>query len=171
MPPSLCPAMKKTESQWKTSRAKAGTISKVYLKMSSVLERLRRVIEANRAASKEKLNDDFLREFEAWEERLRRKMKLDDEFESSKSYAQTSEPPPKPKPAKDEKIAAYYANLETPYGADLETVKKAYRNLMKQYHPDKFSGDAEKQKTATEITKRLNEAYQALEKYLQSRST
>lgn len=139
--------------------------------MNSVLERLRRVIEANRASSKVKWNDDFLREFEQWEERLRRKMKLDEDFEASYNNARTNEPPPNREATQDEKIAAYYANLETPYGADLETVKKAYRKMMKQYHPDKFSGDPEKQKTATEITKRLNEAYQALEKYLQTRST
>lgn len=139
--------------------------------MSSVLERLWRILEANRASAPEALGDDFLREFEQWEERLRRKMKLDEDFETSYKSSRTNEQPPKREPSKDEKIAGYYANLETPYGADLETVKKAYRKLMKQYHPDKFSGDTEKQKTATEITKQLNEAYQALEKYLQSRST
>lgn len=139
--------------------------------MSSVLERLWRIIEANRASANESFSRDFLREFEAWEERLRHKMKLDDDFEPSYKNYRAYEAPPKREPMRDEKIAGYYANLEIPYGADLETVKKAYRKLMKQYHPDKFAGDHEKQKTATEITKRLNEAYQALEKYLQSRST
>ncbi|MFQ3597859.1 MAG: J domain-containing protein [Chloroherpetonaceae bacterium] len=139
--------------------------------MNSVLERLWRILEANRTSTQEALGNDFLRDFAEWEERLRRKMKLDDDFEASYNRSRTNEPPPKREPTRDEKIAGYYANLEIPYGADLETVKKAYRKLMKQYHPDKFSGDLEKQKTATEISKRLNEAYQALEKYLQSRST
>ncbi len=139
--------------------------------MSSVLERLWRILEANRAAAQESLSDDVLREFEQWQARLRRKMKLDDDFEAFYNSSQTHKQPPKQEPIRDAKIAGYYANLEIPYGSDLETVKKAYRKLMKQYHPDKFSGDPEKQKTATEITKRLNEAYQALEKHLQSRST
>lgn len=139
--------------------------------MSSVLKRLWRILEAQRTSTRETLDDNFLRNFEQWEERLRRKMKLDEDFDASYKNARTNEQPPKPEPTRDEKIAGYYANLEIPYGANLETVKKAYRKLMKQYHPDKFSGDPEKQKTATEITKRLNEAYQALEKHLQSRST
>lgn len=139
--------------------------------MNSVLERLWRILEANRASAQKSLGDDFLREFEQWEERLRQKMKLDDDFEASYKNFRTHEPPPKRESKRDEKIAGYYANLEIPFGSDLDTVKNAYRRLMKQYHPDKFSGNPEKQKTATEISKRLNEAYQALEKYLQSRST
>ncbi len=145
--------------------------------MSSVLKRLWRILEANRTAAQEALGDDFRRDFQHWEERLRRKMKLNDDFEAFDAhhrhdfYRHRHEHQKTQTPTRDETIAGYYANLEIPYGADLETVKKAYRKLMKQYHPDKFSGDPEKQKIATEITKRLNEAYQALEKYLQSHST
>lgn len=129
--------------------------------MSSVFKRLWRILEAN-APSRD--SDDFRREFEGWEERLRQKMRADD-------FRRANEPPPKQEPARDEKIAGYYANLEIPYGSDLETVKKAYRNLMKRYHPDNFAGNPEKQKIATEIAKGLNKAYQELEKHLQSRST
>ncbi len=140
--------------------------------MSSVLERLWRIIEANRASASESFgNSDFLREFEQWEERLRKKMKVEEDFETFEKRYHSDYSHEQPKPTRDEKIAGYYANLELPYGADLEAVKKAYRKLMKQYHPDKFSSDPEKQKTATEITKGLNKAYQELEKYLQSRST
>ncbi len=144
--------------------------------MASVLKRLWRILEANRASASDIFDTDFQREFKAWEERLRRNMKLDEDFEPFESFNRNdsyrhAKNEAKQAPTQDEKIAGYYANLEIPYGADLETVKKAYRKMMKQYHPDKFSGDPEKQKTATEITKRLNEAYQALEKYLQSRST
>ncbi|MCS6988665.1 MAG: J domain-containing protein [Chloroherpetonaceae bacterium] len=135
--------------------------------MNSALKRLWRILKANASA---RANDDFLREFEQWEERLRRKMKLDDDFETRNDFCRAYEPP-KQEPTRDEKIAGYYANLELPYGASLEEVRKAYRNLMKRYHPDKFSGDPEKQKTATEIAKGLNKAYRELEKHLQSRST
>jgi DnaJ-domain-containing protein 1 len=124
--------------------------------MSSVLERLWRIIEANRASASESFgSSDFLREFEQWEERLRKKMKVDEDFDSSQTHYHSYHSHSKTKQAstRDEKIAGYYANLELPYGADLEAVKKAYRKLMKQYHPDKFSGDPEKQKTATELTK------------------
>ncbi len=141
--------------------------------MSSVLKRLWRIIEAHRASASESFgNRDFLREFEQWEERLRKKMKVDEDFETfeKRYHSRYSHAQPKQAPSIDEKIAGYYANLELPYGADLEAVKKAYRKLMKQYHPDKFSSNPEKQRIATEITKGLNKAYQELEKYLQSRS-
>ena len=66
----------------------------------------------------------------------------------------------------DPLLAQYYARLEVVYGADLETVKKAYKTLLKKYHPDFYSHDAEKQKTATLLTQKLSEAYQELEKRL-----
>lgn len=66
----------------------------------------------------------------------------------------------------DPLLAQYYARLEVPYGSNLERVKKAYKTLLKKYHPDFYSHDAEKQKTATLITQKLSEAYQELEKWL-----
>lgn len=66
----------------------------------------------------------------------------------------------------DEKIAGYYANLEIPYGSDLETVRRAWRKMVAKYHPDKFAGNPEKQQIATEITKGVNRAYEELTKHL-----
>jgi hypothetical protein len=71
--------------------------------------------------------------------------------------------------AKNEKLAQYYANLELPYGANLEEVKKAWKKLLKQYHPDKHSLDEEKRKVATVLTQKLNEAYFQLEKELKNK--
>jgi DnaJ-class molecular chaperone len=68
----------------------------------------------------------------------------------------------------DLRIAGYYRVLELPYGADFATVKSAYKTLMKQYHPDKFQ-DAEKKQIATEVVKKLNEAYAELEKWLEAK--
>ncbi len=65
-------------------------------------------------------------------------------------------------------IRDYYANLEVPYGSDLETVKKGYRRLMRQYHPDNFANDSEKEKMATELTQELSVAYQQVKEYLES---
>ncbi len=70
----------------------------------------------------------------------------------------------------DSKIAGYYANLEIPYGSDLETVRRAWRKLVAKYHPDKFAGNPEKQKIATELTKGINRAYEELTKYLSKES-
>lgn len=67
-------------------------------------------------------------------------------------------------------LAQYYANLEVPYGADLATVRSAWKRMMKKYHPDLHSKDPEKYRTATLLTQRLTEAYQELEKVLKDRA-
>lgn len=53
----------------------------------------------------------------------------------------------------------YYANLELEPGASFEQIKKNYRRLLSQYHPDKFEHDPQKRKVAEEVTVRLNEAW------------
>lgn len=54
-------------------------------------------------------------------------------------------------------MADYYKILEVNRDASLETIKKAYRRLALQYHPDKNGGpDAE------EKFKKISEAYQVL---------
>ncbi len=53
---------------------------------------------------------------------------------------------------------SYYEILEVSQNADKTTIKKAYRKLAKQYHPDKNPGDKE----AEHKFKLCNEAYQCL---------
>lgn len=64
-------------------------------------------------------------------------------------------------------IDQYYANLEVEPGADLETIKRAYRRLMRKYHPDKHAGDPAKYKAATELAQSLTRAYMELKKHLE----
>jgi hypothetical protein len=55
-----------------------------------------------------------------------------------------------------------YATLEmSPYASPAE-VKQAYRDLVKVWHPDRFSHDADLHRKAQEKMKALNEAYQHL---------
>jgi DnaJ-domain-containing protein 1 len=75
-----------------------------------------------------------------------------------------SSPPRRPSP--DDDVRRAYAALEVPVGSDFETVRKSFRALMRKYHPDHHAGSPEKQKSATELTQRLTEAYQLLEKKL-----
>lgn len=60
----------------------------------------------------------------------------------------------------------WYANLELEPGASLDDVKRAYRDLMRRYHPDKHLGDPARHKAATKLAASLTEAYQALMKHL-----
>ncbi|MFQ5822595.1 MAG: J domain-containing protein [bacterium] len=66
----------------------------------------------------------------------------------------------------DPVLAGYYENLEVPYGSDLKTVRQAWKQLVKKYHPDVHSQDAEKRQIANELTQGLNHAYEELEKQL-----
>lgn len=63
-------------------------------------------------------------------------------------------------------LADYYTNLELPPGASRQEVKRAWKRLMKKYHPDLHSANPEKREVANELTQRLNEAYRALDKKL-----
>jgi len=60
----------------------------------------------------------------------------------------------------------WYRTLEVEPGADLKTVRRAYRKLMLQYHPDRFANDPEKLKVATEVSRKLTEAYNGLTELL-----
>ncbi|MGR3319776.1 MAG: J domain-containing protein [Candidatus Anammoxibacter sp.] len=66
----------------------------------------------------------------------------------------------------DNKLAQYYANLEVPYGSDLDTVKKAWKRLLKKCHPDLFTNDPAKKEIAHDLASKLNEAYREVEKSL-----
>jgi DnaJ-domain-containing protein 1 len=63
---------------------------------------------------------------------------------------------------RDPQLARLYAQLECPYGADMTTVRKHYRQMMRKYHPDMHSGHPEKQRLATELTQKLTSAYNEL---------
>ena len=96
---------------------------------------------------------------EAWEE-LDDYMRTGKSSTSSSSRQRTStkkeQRPPDPGLRQD------YVNLEVPFGADVEVVKKSYKSLMMKYHPDKYAGNPEKQKVALEITKKINESFERI---------
>ena len=52
----------------------------------------------------------------------------------------------------------YYAIMQVSYGADAATLKRAFRRLAKQYHPDNNAGN----KSAESKFKEINEAYSFL---------
>jgi DnaJ-domain-containing protein 1 len=84
-------------------------------------------------------------------------------YENAKARAGVRGEPPSD-PVADRR--RWYKILEVEPGADLKTVRRAYRKALLQYHPDKFANDPEKQKVATEVTRRLTEAYNGLTRYL-----
>ncbi len=119
--------------------------------MSDILRRLHNIIRS-RLSSPQQENDPNLYEHH-WETRDQR------EAPGAENNKKTEE-------RLDPLLAQWYANLEVPYGSDLKTVKQAWRMLMKRYHPDLHSRDPKKKEIATELTQKLTEAYQGLEKRL-----
>jgi hypothetical protein len=66
----------------------------------------------------------------------------------------------------DKRLRELYAQLETPYGAPFDEVKKSFRRLMRKYHPDLHINNPNKHKTATQLTMSLTQAYNELEQHL-----
>ncbi|KIG13645.1 hypothetical protein DB30_07853 [Enhygromyxa salina] len=64
-------------------------------------------------------------------------------------------------------IEGWYRTLEVPVGADFATVRKSYRRLIAQYHPDKFASDPEKYAAATEVARKITNAYDGLRPMLE----
>jgi len=74
--------------------------------------------------------------------------------------------PPRSRSPEEQQLQQYYANLELAPGASLDAVRRAYRELMSRYHPDKHLGDPERHKAATELAQSLTRAYSALVTHL-----
>jgi hypothetical protein len=68
-------------------------------------------------------------------------------------------------------IKSCYQALELEPGASLEQVKQAWRELVKVWHPDRFSHDAKLQRKAQERLKDINGAYEVLCQFLASESS
>ena len=69
-------------------------------------------------------------------------------------------------PPLDPKIAGYYANLELEPGAGLGALTRAWKKLVRKYHPDRYAADPARQAAATRLVQDLNHAYRELVAYL-----
>lgn len=84
-------------------------------------------------------------------------------YENARQRAGVRGEPPRD-PVADRK--RWYRTLELEPGADLKQVRRAYRKLLLQYHPDRHANDPDKYRAATEVTRKLTEAYNGLTRYL-----
>jgi hypothetical protein len=69
-------------------------------------------------------------------------------------------------------IREFYRVLELSPGASLDEIKRSYRRLLQQWHPDRYKPGSVMQTTAEDVTKDLNEAYHQLcrkKRYLEFR--
>ena len=65
-------------------------------------------------------------------------------------------------------VLAAYNRLDLGPGASIEEVDKKRRELIKRFHPDRFS-DPEKRERAERITSEINAAHDAIERYVRRR--
>jgi NADPH:quinone reductase-like Zn-dependent oxidoreductase len=90
----------------------------------------------------------------------------DDDWDDSSARHETSGRQADPDATSGDKtIREYYANLEVPYGADMERVKQSYRRLMRSYHPDRYANDSDMEELATELSQELTQAYHAVKRW------
>lgn len=131
----------------------------------SILSRISRILRANLRIGPDTPQTDY----SFYEERLRKKRAENNSQSHGWQQASSNEKTSHNRnghPNRDSELAKYYANLEVPYGSDLETVRRAWKQLLQKYHPDIHSGNPEKQEIANKLVQELNHAYKELEKRL-----
>ncbi len=79
-----------------------------------------------------------------------------------KTYEDTEDESKSPQ---EKRLEESYRILNLSPKATFEEVKKAYKSLIKKYHPDKYPNDEYRRKNAEEFTRLLNKAYEELESY------
>lgn len=80
-------------------------------------------------------------------------------------------PTPRPAPSArpdPKRVRQWYANLEVPEGADLETVERAYDRLVRRYDPDRHRHEPDRHRAAVELVRSLTRAYRGLSEHLRS---
>ena len=102
--------------------------------------------------------DDFLnREKPHSGEKERREYTWRDSEDRGFSGAKEKLPP--------EELRPDFELLGVPFGADNETCKAAYKQLLKIHHPDRHAGHEGNYKKATERSAKINTAWDRIEKW------
>lgn len=60
-----------------------------------------------------------------------------------------------------------YKLLDVPFNSTMEDLKKAYKDKLKYYHPDRHADNETLQKIATDKTRQVVEAYNLIVKFLE----
>lgn len=131
--------------------------------MDPIFDRLGNLIRSFFQESDEPLHNNSSRSYtdpdmaDAWSE-------LDDFLKTGHSATgkKDSFTSPKMPPAI---LRADYETLKVPFGAPFSEVKKAYKKLIVQYHPDKNSASEDMISRATKHTQKINFAFQRIKKY------
>lgn len=72
-------------------------------------------------------------------------------------------------PEHQQRVRLWYARLELAPGANADEVRRAFRQLMRSYHPDRFAGSPDEEELATRLSQELTVAYEGLLAHLGQR--
>ncbi len=123
--------------------------------MWQILNRISRIIRSNSTVA-----SNTYKVFESEDDELK---KIIDELNSDKSK-QSHEQHPNSNRSNDEVTKAFFT-LGIPPNSAPQTIKTAYRNKMKEYHPDRFVKlDKELQEKSRKKSQEINIAYDVLQK-------
>ncbi len=56
----------------------------------------------------------------------------------------------------------WYRTLEVSPEASMDETRSSYRRLLRKYHPDRYANDPEKLRAATEVARKITEAYNGI---------
>jgi DnaJ-domain-containing protein 1 len=108
------------------------------------------------ASAWEELNDFLGKEGSSAEESWERRFRGEEPGNGrSGTHANAYRTPP-------EKLRPDYRRLGVEFGAPFDEVRNAYRNLMRQHHPDRHTQDPEAHARATRTTQQINESLQRI---------
>jgi DnaJ-domain-containing protein 1 len=62
-------------------------------------------------------------------------------------------------------VARAYSRLELSTNGSVDDAKKAWRKLMRKYHPDRHQADEHKREVATKLAAALTESYEIIKDY------
>ncbi len=133
-----------------------------------LFDRLTNILKANLNDSYDKISDIFDGKKKDEDVKYEPYTPNTSHTQQSQSYTNTYEQQQRAQELRQQeelrkKEKGYYDALELSFGASFEEIKKAYRRLMKKYHPDLYP-EPEKHKTAQQVSRRINEAYGYFEK-------
>lgn len=125
--------------------------------MNQIFRRIKRLIKSNLSDTdtRFKLNNE--------DDELQKIIDSLNNDNTSKTESRAYTPPP----TTDPKVFNAYKTLGVSEGASVESIKSAYKNLIKKYHPDRVSTlSKSEQEAAYKKSQEINSAYSILEKHL-----
>lgn len=124
--------------------------------MWQILNRISRILQSNTGGA-----TNHYKVFESEDDELKR---IIDELNSDKSK-NSHEQQSNYRNSENDDVMKAFNTLGIPVNSDAQVIKTAYRNKMKEYHPDRFVKlDKELQEKSRKKSQEINMAYDILQK-------